>query len=458
MKPDPQRHETTYDTRALWSTGHANVSFDGGTVMLTQPQPTWNSSGTASMSRYGACAVGLPNGDVLIMGGRVDPDPQAQGDETDTADVLIWDEMNGSWTASDQMMAQTHVWCAATFGAGKVFVVGDWSPESGEEFSQGRLSILDLQNDSWSIGPPLPSGREAGAVGVAFHEGLLYVAGGATNPSGSMQQRTLTSFDPVTEAWTNRSAMNASRFDFPLVSFEDRLYAIGGASYNGTTFPNRTVVPSIEVYDPTNDTLDLPAQHVLTEDGCTRGSGQWRDPDHRRSRRDLRILDRDGLPSERWLDRQSTESSSCHLRSCGTASEHRIVCHGGATGFVPYSIWQTVTARATAWVPDTRTGRASTVVLDLGPSPESSARPWRISVDSEVPNGTEVTWSWRGGMTSAELLASAFRGPDGAGSKHTDPVLYPPTDHTGRMLQVAVDLRRGPSPIGPHRRSEGWRC
>ena len=69
-----------------------------------------------------------------------------------------------------------------------------------------------------------------------------------------MQQRTLTSFDPVTEAWTNRSAMNASRFDFPLVSFEDRLYAIGGASYNGTTFPNRTVVPSIEVYDPTNDT------------------------------------------------------------------------------------------------------------------------------------------------------------------------------------------------------------
>ena len=158
MKPDPQRHETTYDTRALWSTGHANVSFDGGTVMLTQPQPTWNSSGTASMSRYGACAVGLPNGDVLIMGGSVDPDPQAQGDETDTADVLIWDEMNGSWTASDQMMAQTHVWCAATFGAGKVFVVGDWSPESGEEFSQGRLSILDLQNDSGPSGHRFPRG------------------------------------------------------------------------------------------------------------------------------------------------------------------------------------------------------------------------------------------------------------------------------------------------------------
>ena len=131
------------------------------------------------------------------------------------------------------------MWCAATFGAGKVFVVGDWSPESGEEFSQGRLSILDLQNDSWSIGPPLPSGREAGAVGVAFHEGQLYVAGGATNPSGSMQQRTLTSFDPVTEAWTNRSAMNASRFDFPLVSFEDRLYAIGGASPTARHF--RTV-------------------------------------------------------------------------------------------------------------------------------------------------------------------------------------------------------------------------
>ena len=86
------------------------------------------------------------------------------------------------------------------------------------------------------------------------------------------------------------------------------------------------------------------------------------------------------------------------------------------------------------------------MVLDLGPSPESSARPWRVSVNSEVPNGTEVTWSWRGGMTNAELLASAFRGPDGAGSKHTDPVLYPPTDHTGRLLQVAVDLRSGNLP------------
>ena len=59
-------------------------------------------------------------------------------------------------------------------------------------------------------------------------------------------------------------------------------------------------------------------------------------------------------------------------------------------------------------------------------------------------------------MTGTELLASAFRGPDGAGSKHTDPVLYPPTDHTGRLLQVAVDPEGvGPSPIGPHRRFEG---
>ena len=43
--------------------------------------------------------------------GACGPDPQAQGDETDTADVLIWDEMNGSWTASDQMMVDPRVVC-----------------------------------------------------------------------------------------------------------------------------------------------------------------------------------------------------------------------------------------------------------------------------------------------------------------------------------------------------------
>ena len=111
--------------------------------------------------------------------------------------------------------------------------------------------------------------------------------------------------------------MNTSRFDFPLVSFEDRLYAIGGASYNGTTFPNRTVVPSIEVYDPTNDTWtflrNMSSPRMGARGAVVNGEILIIGGHAGTSR----ILDRDGLPSERWLDRQSTESSSCHLRSCG---------------------------------------------------------------------------------------------------------------------------------------------
>ena len=222
--------------------------------MLTQPQPTWNSSGTASMSRYGACAVGLPNGDVLIMGGRVDPDPQAQGDETDTADVLIWDEMNGSWTASDQMMAQTHVWCAATFGAGKVFVVGDWSPESGEEFSQGRLSILDLQNDSWSIGPPLPSGREAGAVGVAFHEGFAVRCGGCHQPEridATTHPDLLRSSDGGLDEPVGDECLQI-RFPARLIRGPPLCDRRGIVQRHDISEPYRGAFD--EVYDPTNDT------------------------------------------------------------------------------------------------------------------------------------------------------------------------------------------------------------
>ena len=70
-------------------------------------------------------------------------------------------------------------------------------------------------------------------------------------------------------------------------------------------------MPSIEVYDPTNDTWtflrNMSSPRMGARGAVVNGEiliiGGHAGPPYPRPY---------GLPSERWLDRQSTESSSCH--------------------------------------------------------------------------------------------------------------------------------------------------
>jgi N-acetylneuraminic acid mutarotase len=79
--------------------------------------------------------------------------------------------------------------------------------------------------------------------------GILYVAGGATNAMASTQLQTLFAYDPKTDSWTQKKDMPTARMLAAASAVNGIVHVIGGGKVL-----DRTVSPVAEAYDPGSDT------------------------------------------------------------------------------------------------------------------------------------------------------------------------------------------------------------
>nr|WP_252735784.1 kelch repeat-containing protein [Aestuariibacter sp. A3R04] len=85
----------------------------------------------------------------------------------------------------------------------KIYVMGgshwDWQTKALKRTN--LMSVYDINADTWSFAPPMPTGKATSAV---TYEGKIYVAGGYT---GEEKLDVFEQFDPVTNSWTSLPAM-----------------------------------------------------------------------------------------------------------------------------------------------------------------------------------------------------------------------------------------------------------
>ena len=105
------------------------------------------------------------------------------------------------------------------------------------------------QGDSWEIKQPMPTSR-AGPQGGAI-DGLLYVAGGAGNPSLCPISgcTTLEVYDPSSDSWSTLAPMPTARSSPGAAVIGGRLYVAGG-------FDGGPSLTTLEAYDPGSDSWD----------------------------------------------------------------------------------------------------------------------------------------------------------------------------------------------------------
>ena len=81
----------------------------------------------------------------------------------------------------------------------KIYVMGgshrDWETKTIKRTS--LMSVYDITADSWSLAPPMPTGKATSAV---VYEGKIYVVGGYT---GDQKLDVFEQFDPDTNTWTS---------------------------------------------------------------------------------------------------------------------------------------------------------------------------------------------------------------------------------------------------------------
>jgi hypothetical protein len=120
---------------------------------------TWAMANSMSTLRAFHCAVSLPNGNVLVVGGT-------PGSTNTLSGAEIYDPDTGSWTATGPMKTGRGAFSATLLSNGKVLVAG------GQDAAGAIFSTVELYDPAPGIATPItlanPARLASGAFQFAF--------------------------------------------------------------------------------------------------------------------------------------------------------------------------------------------------------------------------------------------------------------------------------------------------
>ena len=242
---------------------HRNISIEleTGEAVLDHPFISWQATSGSGIlfARTGACAVHLESAnEILLMGGRVDPTPTQNGDESESDIVEIYDIVNSSWSVSDVSMGLPQMYFGCAVVGEKVYTVGDYHPFATPEIqSEGLVQIYNSVNDTWIKGTSMPGNNAVGLAGVDNVGDFIYAAGGVSLKDRSDTTNRLMRYNTNTDTWDQMANMSLARHSFSLTEYHGKLYAIGGIATYFNPILNQTVTAPTnhtEVYDVLTDT------------------------------------------------------------------------------------------------------------------------------------------------------------------------------------------------------------
>jgi N-acetylneuraminic acid mutarotase len=187
----------------------------------------------------GYLSVGVVDGILYALGGF-----GSQGPVSTRLDA--YDPVRNTWKAKAPMPTPRD-WYATGVAKGILYAVGGWGPT-------GLVEAYDPTTNNWTAKVPMPSSRSNLGIGVV--DDILYAAGGecCLPGHGSRVLATLEAYDPTTNSWTTKAPMPTPRYGFAVAVANQVLYAVGGHKGSGgdipTTTEYATPVDVVEAYDP----------------------------------------------------------------------------------------------------------------------------------------------------------------------------------------------------------------
>jgi len=200
---------------------------------------TWSPTGSMSTRRALHVAQLLPNGKVLVAGGRTcnGPPPAACNSAFTTNTAEIYDPATGMWAPTASMANNRTTTSAALLPNGNVLV------PAGFPGGQSTAEAYSSAAGAWSPTANLNVAR-ARQGAMRLPDGGVLVAAGSTGAS------TLTSetYNPTTNAWTLAGNVAQTRFNYFFSELPNGNVLIAGGAGGATAST------TAEVYDPSTRT------------------------------------------------------------------------------------------------------------------------------------------------------------------------------------------------------------
>ena len=214
-----------------------------GLALASRESPTaprWQSFGQLAEPRELAATVALPDGNVLVVGGLDNDDPQV----VRTTSELI-DPYSGSVRVLEGRLIG-RVNHTATLAGGKVVVAGGTERLGAVWSALQRVDVFDAAPRTWTQGAPLIEARsDHGAA--ALKDGRVLVAGGTDGPR---QLDSVEIYDPAKDQWTLVKGLPEARSQFSIATLGDGRVLVAGGLVRGV--PSSSSV----IYDLARNTWD----------------------------------------------------------------------------------------------------------------------------------------------------------------------------------------------------------
>lgn len=228
------------DGRVLVAGGRINDRLDGqassSAELYDSNSGSWTATGSMTEARWGHTATLLPNGKVLVAGGHL-------GGSEPLDSVELYDPGNGRWTAAGNMTSGHGGHTATLLPNGTVLVVGggaeDTLLEGGPRSAIAEL--YDPRDGMWTATGRLAETRR-GFTATLLADGSVLVAGG--DASFTAAER----YDPVTKRLTATGRMAEGRFGHTATLLDDGTVLVTGGC--ACSDPAAGARPSAELYDP----------------------------------------------------------------------------------------------------------------------------------------------------------------------------------------------------------------
>ncbi len=192
----------------------------------------WISSGELAQARVGGVFVGLPDGNIMAIGGsdKVDGMP--------TASTEVYDRTLSTWNTGAEMGRPRAGCVLITLDEERYIVAGGKTGKGVTDTAE----MFDHKESSWSDADPMPAPICCGSL--TADERFVYVAGGTFN--GSVDARVFL-FDIEKKKWRDSGILTHGQEDPTLVTVtKNRVHMFGGS--DGTKAFN-----GVQVYTPPNE-------------------------------------------------------------------------------------------------------------------------------------------------------------------------------------------------------------
>ncbi|MFP2907397.1 kelch repeat-containing protein, partial [Pyxidicoccus sp. 3LFB2] len=209
---------TVTNARGFSASHTFSVGVLNGTDCGSGTVAKWDTTGSLLTPRYGATALLLSTGKVLVSGGY-NPTVQSSAE--------LYDPATGAWTAAGNMSLARWGHTMTLLPSGKVLAIGG-AIDTGGGSTVRNVDIYDPATNSWTAAAPLTFAR-VDHTATLLPSGKVLVIGGAVSTVNRIPEL----YDPATNAWVPVASMASATRASPttvLLPSGKLLVAGGGAS------------------------------------------------------------------------------------------------------------------------------------------------------------------------------------------------------------------------------------